>query len=70
MAQPHSHDVGVEEIWIALKGDIKVHLGKQLRDLPVGSAYKIPPNGMTAHSKINASGKQIKLMWMMKVPGK
>lgn len=65
-AHPHSHGEGVEEVWIALKGDAKLLLGKQLRNLPAGSAYKIPPNGMTAHSNINASGQQIKLMWMMK----
>ena len=68
MGQPHSHGEGVEEIWFALKGDIWVLLGKQFRNLPAGSAYKIPPNGTTPHSNINASDQQVKLMHMMHVP--
>jgi len=68
MAQPHSHQEGVEEVWIALKGDITLLLGKHLFKLPVGAAYKIPENSMCAHSNINASDKQIKLMHMMHVP--
>ena len=68
MAQPHSHQEGVEEVWIALKGDITLLLGKHLFKLPVGAAYKIPENGMCAHSNINASNKQIKLMHMMHIP--
>ena len=68
MAQPHSHQEGVEEIWIALKGDITVLLGKHLFKLPVGAAYKIPENGICAHANINTSDSQIKLMHMMHVP--
>ena len=63
-----SHQEGVEEIWIALKGDITLLLGKHLFKLPVGAAYKIPENGICAHANINASEKQIKLMHMMHVP--
>jgi len=66
MGQPHSHGEGTEEIWFALKGDITLLLGKQLRKLPAGSAYKIPPNGKTPHSNINASDEPIKLFWFMK----
>ena len=67
MGQPHSHEEGVEEIWFALEGDIKILIGKQLREMPVGMAYKIPPDGNTPHSNINATGKQLKLFWFMKV---
>ena len=67
-AHPHSHGTGVEEVWIAMKGDIDALLGKQLRDLPVGSAYKIPPNGITPHANINATREPVKLMWMMRNP--
>ncbi len=70
MAQPHSHPEGTEEIWIAMKGDIKLQMGKELRVLPVGCAYKIPATGKTAHANINASTNGIKLMHMMKVPGR
>ena len=66
IAQPHSHGEGVEEIWLALKGDISVLFGKELRVFPVGSAYKIPANGRTAHANINASGSPVNLMHMMK----
>ena len=70
MAQPHSHNPGVEECWIAVKGDIKLHLGKQLFDLPVGSAYKIPDNGITAHANINMTDEPVQLIHMMKsLPG-
>lgn len=66
MGQPHSHGEGVEEIWFALKGDIRVLLGKQFRRLPVGSAYKIPPNGTTPHSNMNVTDEPIKMFWFMK----
>lgn len=68
MGQPHSHGPAyVEEIWFALDGDINILLGKQLRKLPVGSAYKIPPDGKTPHSNINVSSeKTIKMFWLMK----
>ena len=65
MGQPHSHGDGVEEIWFALEGDITIMLGKQIRKLPVGSAYKIPPNGLTPHSTINNGEEFIKLFWFM-----
>lgn len=36
--------------------------------LSPGSAYKIPPTGMSVHSDINVSGKPVKLFWFMKIP--
>ncbi len=68
MAQPHSHEAGVEEIWIATEGDIELMFGKQLRRLSVGTAYRIPSTGKTAHSNINTTDEMIKLIHMMKVP--
>jgi len=68
IAQPHSHDRGIEEIWIATEGDIELLFGKQLRRLPVGTAYRIPSTGKTAHANINTTDKMIKLIHMMKVP--
>jgi mannose-6-phosphate isomerase-like protein (cupin superfamily) len=68
MGQPHSHAEGVEEIWFALEGDITILLGKQIRKLPAGSAYKIPPNGKTPHSTINNTDGVLKLFWFMRVP--
>ncbi len=70
IGQPHSHGGGVEEIWFALKGDINVLLGKQIRKLDPGMAYKIPPNGTTPHSNINITDESIKMFWFMKVAGR
>ena len=70
IGQPHSHGPNVEEIWFALDGDINFLLGKQLRKLKPGEAYKVPPDGKTPHSNINVSGeKSIKMFWFMKVAG-
>lgn len=63
IGQPHSHDVGIEEIWAAIQGDITFMLGKSLRKLPPGSAYMIPPDGKTPHSTINVSDKTVKLLY-------
>ena len=65
MGQPHSHNPGFEEVWTALDGDINILLGKQMRKLPVGSAYKVPPDYMSPHSNINAGDKPIRLMWFI-----
>jgi len=66
MSRPYSADKGVEEIWIATDGDIDLFVGKELRKLPVGTAYRVPATGITAHAKINASGKTAKLIYMVK----
>ena len=66
MSQPHSHESNVEEIWIATDGDVELFLGKQLRKLPVGTAYRVPSTGRTAHANINVSDGMIKLIHMMK----
>lgn len=65
MGQPHSHEVGVEEIWFSLNGDITILIGKQIRKFPAGTAYKIPPNGKTPHSTINVTDEPIKVFWFM-----
>ena len=66
MGQPHSHSEGVEEIWFSLEGDPRILLGKEMRDFPPGTAYKIPPNSNTPHSTINATDRQVKTFWLMK----
>lgn len=65
MGQPHSHNPGFEEIWFALEGDINILLGKKMRKLPVGSAYKVPPDYKSPHSNINVSDKPVKLLWFI-----
>jgi uncharacterized cupin superfamily protein len=62
MGQPHSHVEGSEECWITLEGDNVLLLGKELRDLPPGSGFKIPTDGNTPHSSINTSERPVKML--------
>jgi mannose-6-phosphate isomerase-like protein (cupin superfamily) len=66
MSRPYSDGQGVEEIWIATEGDSDMLFGKELRRLPAGAAYCVPSTGMTAHANINASGKMVKFIYMVK----
>jgi mannose-6-phosphate isomerase-like protein (cupin superfamily) len=66
MSRPYSADKGVEEIWIATEGDTDMLLGKELRKLPAGSAYRVPSTGITAHTEINTSGKPAKFLYLVK----
>jgi len=65
MGQPHSHGEKTEEIWFSLQGDVKVLLGKELREFQEGTAYKIPPNGKTPHANINVTDEPVKVFWFM-----
>lgn len=69
IGQPHSHGTGVEEIWFAIDGDVNVLLGKDLRTVTPGGAYKIPADGETPHSNINVTDKPVKMFWLMYNPG-
>jgi mannose-6-phosphate isomerase-like protein (cupin superfamily) len=66
MARPYSAGQGVEEIWIATDADTDMLFGKQLRSLPMGTAYRIPSTGITAHSNINTSNKKIHFLCILK----
>ncbi len=66
MSRPYSAPKGTEEIWIATDGDIDMLLGKQLRKLSPGTAYRVPPTGITAHSNINLSGNPAEFLYMVK----
>ncbi|HZV18295.1 MAG TPA: cupin domain-containing protein [Sphingobium sp.] len=55
MSRPYSVAPGSEEVWIALENDTELLLSKELRPLPKGSAYIVPPTGITAHAHINTS---------------
>jgi mannose-6-phosphate isomerase-like protein (cupin superfamily) len=66
MSRPYSADKDVEEIWIATDGDIDMLFGKQLRKLPGGTAYRVPSTGITAHAKINVSGRPAEFIYMVK----
>ena len=62
MPQPHSH--AGEEAWIMVKGETILTLGKNLRHMVPGEAYKIPPTGITAHSNINLGDEPVEMIYM------
>ena len=64
--RPHSYKDGDEEVWFVVEGELVILLGKELRRLSPGSAFKIPSNGATLHSIINVSNETLKLVWFMK----
>ena len=66
MSRPYSVGQGAEEIWIATEGDSDMLLGKELRKLPAGTAYRVPSTGITAHANINASDKTAKFLYLVK----
>jgi mannose-6-phosphate isomerase-like protein (cupin superfamily) len=66
MSRPYSSAASVEEIWIATDGDVDVLIGKELRKLRAGTAYRAPSTGLTAHTKINASGQDARLLYFAK----
>ena len=64
MAQPHaSLGLGTDVLWVALEGDIYTLLGKKLRHLTPGTAFKNPSDGKVYHANINVTDKPIKLLW-------
>jgi mannose-6-phosphate isomerase-like protein (cupin superfamily) len=66
MSRPYSNAPGTEEIWIATDGDVDFLLGKKLKKLPVGTAYRVPSTGITPHANINTSGKLAKFLYFVK----
>ena len=66
MSRPSSSEHGSEEIWIATDGDVDVLIGKELRKLRAGTAYRVPSTGITAHANINASGQEARFLYLVK----
>ncbi len=66
IGQPHSHGTNIEEIWFVVRGDFTLMLGKELRHLTPGSAFKVPPTGKTPHANMNPGNETIKLFWIYK----
>lgn len=48
-------------VWIALD-DADLLLGKQLRTLRAGTAYKVPPTGIIARANINLTNKPARFL--------
>lgn len=66
MSRPYSVAVGGEEIWIATDNDIDMLLGKQMRKLPAGTAFRVPPTGVTANAKLNLTSKPTSFLYAVK----
>jgi mannose-6-phosphate isomerase-like protein (cupin superfamily) len=66
IARSHSAAKDVEEIWIATDNDVDMLFGKQLRRLPAGTAYKIPPTGITAAGNFNFTDKPAHFLKLVK----
>jgi mannose-6-phosphate isomerase-like protein (cupin superfamily) len=62
MPQPHSHPG--EECWIMVKGETILSLGKNIRRMTPGQAYKIPPTGVTAHSNLNMGEEPVEMIFL------
>jgi mannose-6-phosphate isomerase-like protein (cupin superfamily) len=60
--QPHSHST--EECWLSVKGETVLSLGKTIRRMTPGQAYKIPPTGLAAHSNINTGDEPAQLIYL------
>jgi mannose-6-phosphate isomerase-like protein (cupin superfamily) len=66
MTRPTSTPPGTEEIWIATDGDVDMLFARRLRKLPAGTAYRVPPTGITATAHINTSGKPASFIRLLK----
>jgi mannose-6-phosphate isomerase-like protein (cupin superfamily) len=66
MSRPYSNGPGVEEIWIATEGDVDLLLGKELRRLRAGTAYRVPSTGITAHANVNSSSQEARFLYLAK----
>ena len=66
MSHPYSIPQGGEEIWIATNNDIDMLLGKQMRKLPAGTAFKVPATGKTANAKLNFTNKPADFIYLTK----
>jgi mannose-6-phosphate isomerase-like protein (cupin superfamily) len=64
----HAHPQEVEEVWIALSGDMEFVIGSQRRQFPEGSAYRAPADGVTGHINVNLAETSRRLLWIMVVP--
>jgi mannose-6-phosphate isomerase-like protein (cupin superfamily) len=67
LGQPHSHNVGTEEVWLLTEGKYLLFLGKEIRWQSTGDAYKIPPNGFTPHSNINPTGEPARFLYFSRL---
>jgi len=58
IAQPHTHPVAAEEIWLQLRGTSLLFFGNRLLRQEPGEAFLVPPTNRAPHSSINPSDGQ------------
>ena len=63
MGEPHPHNPGQEEIWVAIEGTSLAFISTQLRVQRPGMAYMIRPDQAMTHSNINAGDTSVKFLW-------
>jgi mannose-6-phosphate isomerase-like protein (cupin superfamily) len=63
MGEPHPHNLGQEEIWVAIDGTSLAFIGTQLRVQPPGVGYMIRPDMSMTHSNINSGDTPVKFLW-------
>ena len=62
IAQPHVAPIGIEEIWLQVKGRGLMFFGNRLFWHEPGEAFYIPPNYKVPHSSVNYSDEP--MLWM------
>ena len=62
IAQPHSHDMSSEEVWLCTENKILEILGKEIRWVTPGMAFRVPPTGYTPHGHINPTDKPTRFL--------
>jgi len=63
IADQHPHGEGTEEVWTEYIGTSLAFIGRQIRKQPPGTAFMIPPDGVTTHSNINDTDEQAKFFY-------
>jgi mannose-6-phosphate isomerase-like protein (cupin superfamily) len=62
IAQPHTHGLGIEEVWLQLRGRSLLFFGNRLLWQEPGEAFLIPPNNKVPHASINHSEEP--MLWL------
>jgi mannose-6-phosphate isomerase-like protein (cupin superfamily) len=65
MGEPHPHQPGHEEVWLALEGTTLAMAGSELRPLHPGQAYMVRPDAEMTHSNINVGDAPAKFLFFV-----
>ena len=55
IGSPHAHVPLWEEVWYKIEDDSLLFVGSEIRKMPDGCGYIVPPDAVTPHSVINAT---------------